>query len=530
MRSFATLAALLAITAPVAAEPTYWQDVRPLLRKHCVACHNKRTVGEILVSGGITLDTFEAVVKNAKKPLLTAGHADKSLLYKLTIEKDDEKRMPLGTPAMPAAEVAILKAWIDAGAKEGTVPADIATTPPPATTPARKLDVLLSTTATPAAGVFGPGKVAPLKLAVKVGPLAPVTAVAFSPDGKLLATGCYGRVTVWDVTKGEPAFTLTSVLGAVNDLRFSPDGQLLAVAGGQPSAKGDLRLFNVADRKLIGTLAGHEDQVASICFSPDGKRLASGSYDKTVRIWNVASRAVERVATGHSDFVHAVAFSPDGTQLASVSKDRAVKVIEVATGKSLLTMSDRNDDALSLAWHPKDAVLVASGLEPGLTWWNAKTATKVRSQGGHRVGVHELAFSGDGKLLVSAGGDGTAKTWDGTSGAPLQTMNAGSVVYSVAIARDARLVAAGCFDGQVRVFDVKTGKVLATLVGLPGDEWLSLTPEGYLAGSAKTVEAGAWRMDAVSVPSAAVLKVLRQPELVAKSLAGTSVPAPVFAK
>jgi WD40 repeat protein len=133
-------------------------------------------------------------------------------------------------------------------------------------------------------------------------------------------------------------------------------------------------------------------------------------------------------------------------------------------------------------------------------------------------------------MLVSAGGDATLKTWDGTSGAPLVTMNASSIVYAAAITREGKLVAGGCFDGQVRLFDAKTGKVLATLVGLPGDEWLSLTPEGYLAGSAKTLESGFWRMDAATIPTPDVLKVLRQPSLVAKSLTGEAVPAPVFAK
>src|SRR5262249_31799025 len=151
-----------------------------------------------------------------------------------------------------------------------------------------------------------------LELALTVGPLAPVAAVAFSPDGKLLASGSYGQVTVWDLTAARPAVVLTNVLGAVNDLRFSPDGKLLAVAGGQPSAKGDLRLFQVDGWNLLGTLPGHDDVVFSVAFSPDGKRLASASFDKTVRLWDVAGRKVERVLSGHSDFVYAVAFSPDG--------------------------------------------------------------------------------------------------------------------------------------------------------------------------------------------------------------------------
>ena len=90
----------------------------------------------------------------------------------------------------------------------------------------------------------------PLELTLPVGPLPPVAAVAFSPDGKLLAIGTYGRVTVWDLATAKPVKVLTNVLGAVNDLKFSPDGKLLAVAGGQPSARGDLRLFDTTDWKL----------------------------------------------------------------------------------------------------------------------------------------------------------------------------------------------------------------------------------------------------------------------------------------
>src|SRR5262249_21124622 len=153
--------------------------------------------------------------------------------------------------------------WIDSGAKEGTKPAETVVenaTPQAAT---RKLDVVLLTNAIPPAGMF-PGANARLDLAIKAGPLAPVATVTFSPDGKLLATGSYGLATVWDLEKVQPVKTLTSILGAVNCLRFSPDGKVLAVAGGQPSAKGEVRLFDTTEWKLLATLPGHTDTVSSV--------------------------------------------------------------------------------------------------------------------------------------------------------------------------------------------------------------------------------------------------------------------------
>src|SRR5207302_7548473 len=134
-----------------------------------------------------------------------------------------------------------------------------------------------------------------LELSMKVGPLAPVVAVAFSPDGKLLATGSYGQVTVWDLDQARPLKVLTNVLGAVNDLRFSPKGDILAVGGGQPSAKGDLRLYQVSDWKLLATLRGHDDVVFSVAFSPDGQQLASASFDHSVRLWDTQTHEALKI-------------------------------------------------------------------------------------------------------------------------------------------------------------------------------------------------------------------------------------------
>jgi WD40 repeat protein len=538
MRMIVVVLLVLAGIAPAnAGEPTYWQDVRPLLRRHCTVCHSVRTLKEPDVSGGLALDSFAGVMKGAKVPVVVPRKPDESELIRRLQVKDATKRMPLDADPLPDDAVVVLSRWIALGSPEGTRPSE-----PDATGAVssvanaagsdrrRKLDVVLPTRFTPPRNLAAKPIAynTYVDLVLPAGPLSPVTALAYNPEGALLAVGVYGQVTIWDMKTVAPTKVLTNVLGAVNDLKFSPDGKMLAVAGGQPSARGDLRLFRVNDWSLAATLGGHADVVASVVFSPDGLRLASASFDKTVRVWDIAKRQTVLTLTGHSDFVYAVAWDPKGQWIASASKDRTVKVVDATTGKTRLTLSGMEQDVLAVAASGDGSQVISSGYESQIYWWNAKTGERTRRITGHDVAVHELCVSRDGKLLASAGGDKTLRLWNGANGQGVKNISVGSLTYAAAISPDGKRAVAGSFDGVVRLYDVATAKPVLTLVSGGATDWAAVTPEGYVSVSDGWSAIGHWRIAGQDLPSTACWAALRNAEAVAKVAAGIKVPEPSF--
>lgn len=378
-------------------------------------------------------------------------------------------------------------------------------------------------------------KVSPaLTAELKVGPLAPVTAVCFTPDGKGLLAGSYGRVTLWDLQAGKVLRHLDGIEGAVQAIAASPDGKRIGVAGGKPGQSGTVLLYDAAaPEKPVVKLAGDTDVVYSFAWSPDSKRIATASPDKLVRIWDAAAGTTTVTIKDHSDSVFAVAFSPDGKLLASGGKDKSVKLFQADTGKSIRTLSGHNADVLAVAVAPDGKSVLSSGAEPGVRWWNRETGAVTRTVGGHGGEVHDLRFSADGKTLLSVSEDGTARLWDGTTGALQKSFSSGGEpLWSAALSPDGQRVAAGGGAGLLRLWDVTSGRLLVLGFESPEraaqPEALLATPEGYVSATPGLGAALQWRVGGEAVPSEPFSKALARPEEVLKALRGEAVTPPKF--
>jgi len=197
-----------------------------------------------------------------------------------------------------------------------------------------------------------------------------VRSIAFSPDGKLLASGNEdSMIHLWDVVnKRELEVLPHEHRAAISALVFSPDGKLL-LSGSEDNT---IRLWDVATRQSVGVLAEHQGPVRSIALSPDGKWLASGSEDSTIRLWNIETRQSRGIFfPDHKDTVRSVAFSPDGKLLASGSKDNTVRLWDVATRRQLGTSLTGNKDTVRSVVFSPDGKWLASGSQDGaLELWD----------------------------------------------------------------------------------------------------------------------------------------------------------------
>jgi WD40 repeat protein len=353
-----------------------------------------------------------------------------------------------------------------------------------------------------------------------------VDSVAFNPDGKTLASGSCGKldsiglscqegeIRLWDVgTRQMVGQPLTGHTSSVSSVAFSPDGKTLASGGcsklgsiGFPCQQGEVILWDISSmlntslathQAFSQSLTGHTGGVSSFAFSPDGRTLASGSWDNTIILWDVGThQAISQPLTGHTSGVSSVAFSPDGQTLASGSGDKTIILWNVTTLQVLgQPLTGRVSYVSRVAFSPDGKTLASGSADNTIIFWDVTTRqTLGQPFAGHTSYVSSVAFSPDGKTLASGSGDNTIILWNistmlnpgltrQTLGQPLTGYS--DSVQSVAFSPDGKTLASGSWDNTIILWDVRTGQALGQpLTGHTGPVYsVTFSPDGKTLAS-----------------------------------------------
>lgn len=336
-----------------------------------------------------------------------------------------------------------------------------------------------------------------------------VNCVVFSPDGTRIASASADTtLKVWDATTGTNLFTIDGNSLPVNSVSFSPDGMRLASSTGAldlPEMRlgdvkvrlGEVKVWDAATGQIVRTLVGHNHVVNCAAFSPDGTRLVSASYDKTVKVWDVSPN----VLRGHVHTVTDVAFSPDGTRIVSGSRSTYgplvgvdVRVWNAVTGHETLSFEGHTTGVNAVVFSPDGSRIASAGSNGDNTIkvWDASTGKELLELNGHVRGVNGVAFSPDGAWIASAGGyrDDTVKVWDVATGREKLTLRGHKGgVTCVAFSPDGIRLASSSHDTTVKLWDATTGQETLTLHGhTDAINGVAFSPDGSRIASASADE------------------------------------------
>ena len=309
-----------------------------------------------------------------------------------------------------------------------------------------------------------------------------VYTTAFSPDSKTLATGGQDRIVrLWEVESGRLKRTLEGHPGRVQSAAFSPDGKTIASG----CSKDAVCLWDKETGRLIKMFKGDSGCDVNVAFSPDGKTLLSGCWNGGAHRWDVETlEPLETELEGGEFGARSVAYSPDGTTIAGVVGGRKMRIWNAETGRQKwLLIAPTTAEVVQFS---QDGKTLAVGGSLETMFWDLETGVEIVPLEGHTGAVASLAFSLDGKTVLSGSHDKTIRIWSADTGEQIRTLEGHTEgVHSAAFSPDGKTVLSGSHDKTVRIWSADTGKMIRTLEGHTGAVLsVAFSPDGRTAASA----------------------------------------------
>lgn len=460
-----------------AKNPTYDDDVMPIVKQACINCH-----GNDKQKGGLNLATYAAMSQGGSSGVVAvAGNPGKSRIYTLAAHIDEPKMPPQGNK-LADPQLATLKLWVEQGARANSG-SKAAVTPTPTSDIGLKSIVKGRPEGAPPMPAVGKLKLEPVVVARRPGA---VLALAASPWAPLVAVGGQKQVILYNTDTNALVGFIPFEYGQINCIKFSRNAKFVLVAGGKGGQSGKAVLYKVEDGSKVLEVGIETDAILAADISADQTQIAVGSPSKLVRIYSTTDGKVLHEIKKHTDWVCTVEYSPDGVLLATGDRNGGMFVWEAFTGREYFSLRGHTAMITDASWRDDSNVLATCSEDTTIKLWEMENGGLIKNWGAHPGGAASVRFTHDGKL-ASTGRDKVTKFWD-QNGTALKAFEAfPDLGLKVAVTHDNLKVIAGDWSGVVKSWNAADAKVLATLDAnpLPAAERLKKAEAALVAATAK---------------------------------------------